>query len=166
MKQGQRHILIVGGAYAGLSTVQNLISILNGKGCLASPIPLSEPKTLPSIKPRITILDERDGFFHTMGAPLAHSSSSYASTAWKAFNEIPSLGDNGISVLRGRASSLNPADKVLRFKESASGSEREVEYDYLVAATGLKREWPVVLGSLTRRDICLMRKGSLKGWKM
>ena len=62
MTQTQRHILVVGGAYAGLSTVQNLISILNGNGPLAGPIPLSEPKTLPSIKPRITILDERDGF--------------------------------------------------------------------------------------------------------
>lgn len=62
MTPKQRHILIVGGAYSGLSTVQNLLSILNGKGCLPSPIPMSEPKTLPSLKPRVTILDERDGF--------------------------------------------------------------------------------------------------------
>ena len=84
-----------------------------------------------------------------MGAPLAHSSSPYASTAWKLFNEIPSFSDYGVDVLRGRASSLNPVDKVLRF-ESASGSEKEVAYDYLVAATGLKREWPVVPRELNK----------------
>ena len=100
---------------------------------------------------------------HTMGAPLAHSSSSYVSTAWKGFDEIPSLRDYGVNVLRGRASSLNPANKILRYKESLSGPEREVEYDYLVAATGLKREWPVVPRELGKKGYILDAKRFVKG---
>jgi hypothetical protein len=55
------HVLVVGGAYAGVSTVQNMLGILSGKGCLPSPFPTPEVKTLPSVLPIISVLDQRDG---------------------------------------------------------------------------------------------------------
>jgi NADH dehydrogenase FAD-containing subunit len=78
-----------------------------------------------------------------MGAPLAHTSASFASEAWLHYRNISALTTNGIRVLQGRAVSLDMDAKVLTY--SADGMEPQgISYDYLVVASGIKRAWPVV----------------------
>jgi hypothetical protein len=53
-------IVIVGAAYGGLSVAINLLNLCNGGSQFESPIPVRAVKA-PTVSPRITILDERDG---------------------------------------------------------------------------------------------------------
>jgi NADPH-dependent 2,4-dienoyl-CoA reductase/sulfur reductase-like enzyme len=83
-----------------------------------------------------------------MGAPLAHASAPYAGKAWRRFDDIPELKGHGVRILQGTATSVDLAEKVLTFRpapvEGAENPEKQIGYDYLVAATGLKRTWPIV----------------------
>lgn len=56
------HIVVLGGSYAGVSVVQNMLGLLQGRGLRPAPFPLRMPEVLPAVKPRITVLDRRDGF--------------------------------------------------------------------------------------------------------
>lgn len=55
-------IVVLGGSYAGISAVQNMLGLLEGRGLRPSPIPQRVPELLPTVKPSITVLDRRDGF--------------------------------------------------------------------------------------------------------
>lgn len=58
----QPHIVVLGGSYAGVSAVQNMLGLLQGRGLRPSPIPQRVPDLLPVVRPKITVLDRRDGF--------------------------------------------------------------------------------------------------------
>ena len=100
----QPHILIVGGAYAGVSALNNLISLSTGKlpeaprrggpggrggrvGQTGQAPPRPPAMDYTSIITRplrskltYTLLDERDGFYHSVGAPLGQISSAFEYT--------------------------------------------------------------------------------------
>ena len=172
------HILVIGGAYGGLSVVANLINLIAGNPQLSSavqPRPLDSNHKLQA-KPRITILDERDGIFHTMGAPMAHTSKDFVSEAWMPYKDVKYLTDENVKILRGRAVNIDMATKIATYMEvdshDASNSSEQfqplisqspqiesgekavtikrVPYDYLVVATGMQRAWPIVPKSLTK----------------
>jgi NADPH-dependent 2,4-dienoyl-CoA reductase/sulfur reductase-like enzyme len=146
-----KHILIVGGAYAGLSTVINLQKILSEAPHQAGPYNLPAVQKLPRIPPKITILDERDGIYHTVGTPLVHTSPDVSTTvprAWKEYAEIPYLKD--VLVVKGRVERLDPKRKEVVY--TFAGEEKSMEYDYLVCATGLQRDWPAQPRATTKEE--------------
>jgi hypothetical protein len=61
MAQTAPHVLVIGGGYGGISVVSNLINFSNGGEQLPCPVPIPELDGLPTIKPKITLSDGRDG---------------------------------------------------------------------------------------------------------
>jgi NADPH-dependent 2,4-dienoyl-CoA reductase/sulfur reductase-like enzyme len=56
-------------------------------------------------------------------------------------------------VLHGAVKSVDPARRVATYLAHGSTDEpSELQYDYFVAATGLRRVWPVVPQSLRRKQ--------------
>ncbi|OQU98978.1 hypothetical protein CLAIMM_04686 [Cladophialophora immunda] len=148
MVQHPPHVVIVGGAYAGLSVARNLVNICDGNEQLFNPMPIPTVSP-PSRMPAITLIDERDGIFHTMGSPLSIVSESFAKRSWMPFSSIGALPQfSRVSFKQGRVTRVDPASKKLfwrRTPEQRSDCEEEVEsYDYLVVASGLRRQWPAV----------------------
>ena len=173
-------ILVIGGAYGGLSVVTNLINLIAGNPQLPSPIqpsPIDSDRKL-QVRPRITILDERDGIFHTMGAPMAHTSRDFTSEAWMAYKDIKYLTNGDVRVLQGRVVNVDMASKIASYMDISVQDESDfskqldstagqppqihsadpvlptkfVPYDYLVVATGMQRAWPIVPRSLAKKN--------------
>jgi hypothetical protein len=61
MAQTAPHVLVIGGGYGGMSVVSNLLNLANGGRQLPCPVPIQELESVPTRKPNITLLDERDG---------------------------------------------------------------------------------------------------------
>ncbi|PYI09194.1 FAD/NAD(P)-binding domain-containing protein [Aspergillus sclerotiicarbonarius CBS 121057] len=169
-----KHVVILGGAYAGLSTALNLLRICDGTfnhslkpggrggrggllerrgrgGFRGHSLP---PPRAPRNKPRITILDPRDGFYHAVGTPMAHTSKDYISKPWRRWDQIPELKTGSVSVVRGKAIKADPEAKSLVYFSGESGElqQRSLDYDYLVVATGLRRSWPTVPMATTKAE--------------
>jgi NADH dehydrogenase FAD-containing subunit len=151
-----KHIVILGGAYAGLSTLLNLQKILSEEPHVPGPYSPPAVSALPRTSPKITLLDERDGIYHTIGTPLVHTSPDIARNTqrmWKRYEEIPYLRD--VRVVQGRVQSVDPVRKQLVYAPSnwSDGEKgKTMAYDYLVCATGLKRAWPVQPRATTKAD--------------
>jgi hypothetical protein len=153
-----KHIVIVGGAYAGLSTLLNLQNILSGAPHVPGPYIPPAVSALPRTSPKITLLDERDGIYHTIGTPLVHTSPDVATNTqrmWKKYEDIPYLRD--VRVVQGRVQSVDPVRKELvylpsNWSDSDGEKGKTMAYDYLVCATGLKRAWPVQPRATTKAD--------------
>ncbi|KZZ94909.1 Pyridine nucleotide-disulfide oxidoreductase, NAD-binding domain protein [Moelleriella libera RCEF 2490] len=146
-------VFIAGGSYAGLSTAVNLLDL--GKGL--SPRMLQGKKyehhaNLPAVNWAITIVDERDGFFHLIGSPLALADAEYAKKAWVKYQDLPCLHTPQVRVIQGSVTSVNCEAKTATTVDAATKVATTHEYDYFVAATGLRRAWPVVPQSLTRKQ--------------
>jgi NADH dehydrogenase FAD-containing subunit len=173
----QPHIVIVGGAYGGLSTLNSLISLGNGQGHLegkkrpggpggnrgggAPQAGASSPRAGPPpgppnvsrglrVKPRYTLLDERDGFYHLVGAPLGQISPSHAREFWVKYDELMSTkyANDLVHFVRGSASRMDVEAKTLTYRSANQTDEQKLSYDFLVIASGLNRGWPVVPKSL------------------
>ncbi|KAI1778011.1 FAD/NAD(P)-binding domain-containing protein [Hypoxylon cercidicola] len=129
-------VLIVGGCYSGLAVAVNLLEKCD---TIESPIPVE-----------ITIVDERDGFYHVIGSPLALASRSYAEKAWVKFKDIPVLQRPNVRFVHGTVSKISPENKTATILEQPNKVERPEVYDFFVAASGLRRVWPVVPQSATR----------------
>jgi NADH dehydrogenase FAD-containing subunit len=80
---------------------------------------------------------------------------SYAEKAWVRYEDIPALQIPNIRVIQGSVRGLDPLTKVASVATQDSTEELHLEYDYLVAATGLRRAWPVVPQSLRRKQYLL-----------
>lgn len=147
MMQKQPHILIVGGSYGGLSTLNSLIHLSRGEPQRKSPrAPPSISRAL-KVQPRYTVLDERDGFYHSVGAPLGQISPSFADEFWVKYDDFKKVTSayQDVQFVQGTATELDMAAKVLKYSQPTSETqERELDYDYLVIATGIRRGWPVV----------------------
>lgn len=88
---------------------------------------------------------------HLIGSPLAFASSEYATKAWVRFEDIPALRHPCVRCTRGSLSGIDTNNLVASIVDSKTGEQTEHRYDYFVAATGLRRIWPVVPQSLTKR---------------
>lgn len=165
-------LLIAGGSYAGLSTALNLNDLVEG----LSPRMAREVYAHRSgfVRPniQITIVDERDGFceylchsilstsdtitdpltVHLIGSPLALADSEYAKKAWVRFQDIPALQSPNITIIQGSVSGVDCENKTATIVDGVTKETKTQEYDYFVAASGLRRVWPVVPQSLTRKQ--------------
>lgn len=141
------HILIVGGSYGGLSTLNSLIHLGRGEPQKQSPRTPPNVSRALRVQPRFTVLEERDGFYHTVGAPLGQISPSFADEFWVKYEDFKKVNSvyRDVQFIQGTAVDLDMVSKVLRYSvPTAESQERELDYDYLVVATGIRRGWPVV----------------------
>lgn len=170
MALSQPHVLIVGGAYGGLSALNTLIALSSGKalpegrkggrpgGAPGGPpppafTPLPEISRALRTKPRYTILDERDGFYHTVGAPLGTISSSFTKSMWARYVDIDQqrFSEENVQFIQGSATGLDAEKKTVKYSQN-SGEQKSISYDYLVLGTGMRRGGPVVPQSTDKAD--------------
>ncbi|EOD50310.1 fad nad-binding domain-containing protein [Neofusicoccum parvum] len=140
-------VLVVGGAYAGVAAVLGLLNGLDGKP--VRPVYGQPDSAQPSPRPKrpveITLIDERDGFFHSVGAPLAHVAKGSVEPSWLRYNALWRLKRRELSIRHGTIKHINPEALSATFADYDDGSKDvTVEYDYLLLATGSRREWPIV----------------------
>ncbi|KXG46756.1 FAD-dependent pyridine nucleotide-disulfide oxidoreductase [Penicillium griseofulvum] len=145
-------VLIIGGSYSGLAATLNLVDLCHGRKCRFN---LDENEQGPgnTIPVQVTIVDERDGFYHLIGLPLAIASNPDASTFWKKFDDITALQSPDINHIQGRVDSIDCKSRIARIlQNTANDGHRIIEetYDYMIACSGLRREWPSAPKSLTR----------------
>ena len=138
-------VLVVGGSYGGLSFIVNLLDLIDGK-----PARLTHD-SLPDFAGRtsqrgveITLLDERDGFFHTVGAPLAHTAKQHVVSFWKEFSALKELRHPSLTTARGRIDQLDCEARRANLTNLTSGVTSHLDYDHVLVATGLRRQWPIV----------------------
>ncbi|KAI1113197.1 FAD/NAD(P)-binding domain-containing protein [Nemania sp. NC0429] len=132
----QYRVLIAGGCYGGLSAAVNLLEKCD---TLDSPISVD-----------ITIVDERDGYFHIIGSPLAMASKEYAEKAWVEYKHVKVLQRPNVTFVQGTVTDVDCEDKRATIVDRRTQKTRVESYDFFVAATGLRRVWPVVPQALTR----------------
>jgi NADH dehydrogenase FAD-containing subunit len=66
------------------------------------------------------------------------------------FCSLPALQAPNLKIIQGSITTIDSGRKVATIKTSSSG--REEGYDYLVAASGLRRVFPVVPQSVSEKD--------------
>ncbi|KAH7063864.1 hypothetical protein BKA63DRAFT_483279 [Paraphoma chrysanthemicola] len=136
-------VLIVGCAYGGISAAINLIDYSQGKA-RQSVYPGPDFKGARSSRGvEITVIDERDGYFHSVGAPLAHVTPKYTSHMWRRFSHLNELKHSNLHFKHGSVKKVDPEAKIAEWSDRSGKTQRQA-YDYLVVATGLKRHWPAV----------------------
>ncbi|CAK7563792.1 MAG: hypothetical protein SEPTF4163_001669 [Sporothrix epigloea] len=143
-------VLVVGGSYCGLAAAFNLSDLCTGKAARAAASYQGQegiPKENPPIIAEITIVDERDGFYHVIGSPLVFADKPYAEKAWIPYSEIPALqAATNMKTVHGSVTSVDLAGKTAVIKESAlaGGATRTDDFDFIIVTTGLRRAFPVV----------------------
>ncbi|OIW22671.1 pyridine nucleotide-disulfide oxidoreductase-like protein [Coniochaeta ligniaria NRRL 30616] len=146
-------VLVLGGSYAGLSAALNLSDLcLNKDPRCGKKTEDAQKRQSLEVAPAadITIVDERDGF------------CNFAEKAWVKYENIPALQIPNIRVIQGSVRGLHTLTKVASVATHGSTDELQLEYDYLVAATGLRRAWPVVPQSHQRKKYLLEVGGHLR----
>jgi NADH dehydrogenase FAD-containing subunit len=68
------------------------------------------------------------------------------------YEDIPALQSPNIHVVHGSVRAVDSSSKTATVAVHARGEELQLQYDYLVAASGLRRAWPVVPQSLRRKQ--------------
>lgn len=90
---------------------------------------------------------------HLIGLPLAMASKADASTFWKKFDDIPALQSPDINHIQGRVDSIDCKSRIARIRQNTANDGHKIieeKYDFMVACSGLRREWPSAPKSLTR----------------
>lgn len=90
---------------------------------------------------------------HLIGLPLAIGSKPDASTFWQRFEDIPALQSPDINHIQGRVVSVDCESRIARIRRIEGDDGHQIveeSYDYMVACSGLRREWPSAPKSLTR----------------
>jgi NADH dehydrogenase FAD-containing subunit len=90
-----------------------------------------------------------------IGSPLALADSEYAKKAWVRFQDIPGLQLPNVRFVQGSVSSVNCETKIATVVDNVTKEVATHQYDYFITATGLRRVWPVVPQSLTRKQYLL-----------
>lgn len=85
---------------------------------------------------------------HIIGSPLALASSEYAEKAWVKFEDVAALQRPNIRIIQGSATRVDAASKTATVTPTGTTESRQLAYDFLIAASGLRRAWPVVPQSL------------------
>ncbi|KAK4938180.1 hypothetical protein LTR10_021339 [Elasticomyces elasticus] len=140
-------VLVLGGSYGGLAAALHLLDLCKGRPSRFTP-ESTEASRFGSFPVDITVVDERDGYYHLIGSPLALASQEYAAKAWTKFSKLPALKD--VRFIQGTVETVDCKKKQAAITETATQSLLELDYDFLVAATGLRRVWPVVPQTHTR----------------
>ncbi|RGP64181.1 apoptosis-inducing factor 2 [Fusarium longipes] len=148
-------VLILGGCYGGLSAAVNLLDLSQGYSPRMNSEPYTHHPDLPTFNIEITIVDERDGYYHLIGSPMALADSTFSKKNWVKYSDIPGLKDPSINIIQGSVTDVDPAAKQATILAHLTQDKTTLQYDYLVAATGLRRVWPVVPQSLTRKEYLL-----------
>ncbi|KAI1273618.1 hypothetical protein F5Y07DRAFT_376139 [Xylaria sp. FL0933] len=141
----QYRVLIAGGCYGGLSAAVNLL-----EKCDAIDSPISVD---------VTIVDERDGYYHLIGSPLAMASRDYAEKAWVEYKHVKVLQRPNVTFVQGTVTDVDCESKTATITERKTQKTRIESYDFFIAATGLRRVWPVVPQALTK-ETYLMEVGA------
>ncbi|EDU42687.1 Ndh NADH dehydrogenase FAD-containing subunit [Pyrenophora tritici-repentis] len=137
-------VLVVGCAYGGISAVVNLLDYAQGKPRQSVYPGGPDFKGAQSRRGvEITVIDERDGYFHSVGAPLAHVTPKHTNQMWKRFSHLNELKQPNLRFNHGSVKNINPEAKVAEWCDG-NGKTHQQTYDYLVMATGLKRTFPAV----------------------
>jgi NADH dehydrogenase FAD-containing subunit len=89
---------------------------------------------------------------HLIGSPLALAESDYASKSWVKFEDVKALEHPAIKVVHGSVVSVDSETMTATITPNGSLSTYQEPYDFLVAASGLRRVWPTVPQSLNRTD--------------
>ncbi|KAL7928673.1 hypothetical protein V8C35DRAFT_317471 [Trichoderma chlorosporum] len=145
-------VFIAGGSYAGLSAAVNLLDLGDGLSPRMAHEQYTHHPSVPKVNFQITIADERDGYYHLIGSPLALADSEYSKKAWVEFRDIPALQLPNVRFVQGSVSSVDCDAKTATVVNSTTKEAVTHQYDYFVTATGLRRVWPVVPQSLTRKQ--------------
>lgn len=143
-------VLVIGGNYAGLSAVVNLLQLAYGGAHAPSvvPFPKLDGKALDT-DVEITLVDAKDGWYHTIGSPLALADVNYGDKAWTKYEDIPAIQHKSVRVMQGSVSNLDCANKLATI-QTAAGDISTVEYDYAVCCSGLRRDHPTVPQQLNK----------------
>lgn len=134
----QYRVLIAGGCYGGLSAAINLLEKCD---TIDSPISVD-----------VTIVDERDGYYHIIGSPLAMASREYAEKAWVEYKNVKVLQRPNVTFVQGTVTDVDCENKTATIAVRKTQKTRVETYDFFIAATGLRRVWPVVPQALTRES--------------
>ncbi|KAJ3495516.1 hypothetical protein NLG97_g3340 [Lecanicillium saksenae] len=145
-------VFIAGGSYAGLSAAMNLLDLASGASPRMSGETYPHVTDFEKMDVEITIADERDGFYHLIGSPLALADSDYTKKAWVKFQDIPSLQRPDVKIVIGSVTTVDCASKTVTTIDAVTKVATEHRYDFFVAASGLRRVWPVVPQSLSRKQ--------------
>ncbi|KAK2003544.1 FAD/NAD(P)-binding domain-containing protein [Colletotrichum falcatum] len=148
-------VFIIGTSYGGVSAALNLLDLSDGKPPRLAYTPYEHHPDFKNIPLDITIADERDGYYHIIGTPLAFADSKYAAKAWVKFDDIPALKRPNVCFVQGSVSKVDTATKTATVLDHATQQPRHFSYDFLIAASGLRRVFPVVPQSLTRKQFLL-----------
>lgn len=163
-------VLVAGCSYGGMALVVNLLDLCLGKPARGAPHKVPHELALKGVPVDIHIVDERDGYckllhfdivmkflltfllvVHLIGCPLAFASNDAAPKMWVRFEDIPALQHPNVRWSQGSITKLDADRHVAQVKDSKSGEIVEHDYDYFIAATGLRRQYPVVPQELTRK---------------
>ncbi|OQE01566.1 hypothetical protein PENSOL_c004G07504 [Penicillium solitum] len=144
-KTRKRRVVIVGCSYAGMSATLTLAALKDGL-----PIPFASYGNYSHLQEaplaqdfNITIVDERDGFFHSVGAPLAHISPAKTHMMWKLYRGFAELKRPDINFIQGAVTNVISESQTIIYQDLA-GNPQTLDYDYIIISSGLRRPWPVV----------------------
>ena len=76
----------------------------------------------------------------------------YATKAWKRFEDIPGLQTPAIHFVQGTVTSVNCQERHVIVNQHDKREPIPIFYDYLIAASGLRRSWPTVPRALGRNE--------------
>ncbi|KAJ5925338.1 hypothetical protein N7454_007977 [Penicillium verhagenii] len=144
-------VLVIGGSYGGLAAALNLSDLARGRVCRFDSNPDAKPPP-HRIPLKITIVDERDGYFHLIGSPKSLACEKFAAESWTRFKDIPALKSPDFNFIQGSVSKVDSAARVAHIVDSETKQSRTERYDYLIAASGLRRIFPVAPQSLQRDE--------------
>ncbi|KAG9964769.1 FAD/NAD(P)-binding domain-containing protein, partial [Aureobasidium melanogenum] len=154
--------LVIGGSYAGLAATVNLIDLCDGKQPRFTSASTEEESPKVKLPVDITIVDERDGYYHLIGNPLAFASDDASSKSWTKFQDIPALRLPNINFLQGSVATINCGTKTASIVDTVTKQIRQEKYDYLLVASGLRRPSPVVPQALNRDQFIAEAKAHTK----
>lgn len=83
---------------------------------------------------------------------MALASEEYASKAWVKFGDLKALQHPAITFVQGTIESVDCENLTATIIEHSTKKQQLQHYDYLIAASGLRRPSPVVPQSFTRAD--------------
>ncbi|KAF7125666.1 hypothetical protein CNMCM5793_001905 [Aspergillus hiratsukae] len=142
-------VLIAGASYGGLSAALTLLDLSHGQLARFNYDPGTKPPQ-HHIPVDITLVDEKDGFYHLIGSPRALVDEQFASDTWTRFADIKALQSPHVRFIRGSVSALDCQRKTATILDSVSRTSTEEGYDFFIAGTGLRRTFPTVPQSRTR----------------
>lgn len=89
---------------------------------------------------------------HVIGSPLALSDKKYAEKAWVEYKHVKILQRPDVEFVHGSVTKVDPETQTATVRVTGQEAERTEKYDFFIGATGLRRAWPVVPQSLSRKD--------------